>query len=101
MLNTTLWVRIGAGAFVLAAVGVAALQTRQGEPLITAPLVAADPSIDHGDPLVDALERCQGATAQPATCEPVWAANRRRFLGLPQKPTQRAAANESPAPVAP
>lgn len=99
MFDTTTWVRIGAGAFVLLALGVAAVQTRDGEPVLTAPLAAAP--TDNGAPLVAALERCQGSAAPPATCEPVWAENRRRFLGLPGSPTQGAAANEPPARVAP
>lgn len=103
MFTPAVWARIAAGAFVLLALGVATLQTRDGEPLIAAPLVvAAAPG--RGDPLAAALERCEGS-GLPATdaqaCEHVWADNRRRFLGLAISPAQGAAANESPARVAP
>lgn len=89
MLTATTWARIGAGAFVALAIGVAALQTHDGEALVAAPLAVPAAPSDASDPLAAALERCQGATAQPTACEPVWAENRRRFLGLAQRPTPR------------
>lgn len=78
-IDTTAWVRIGAGAFVVLAIAGAALEIgREGREPETFPVPVAATS----DPLAAELERCKTITSGPdEACERVWAINRRRFFG--------------------
>lgn len=90
-MDTKLFARIGAIAFVAIAITMTAIQMR------TAPTPAAEPpaaslSEPERDPLRDELIRCQsigGAGATDAACLRAWAENRRRFLAPGARPTER------------
>lgn len=84
-IDTTAWVRIGAGAFVVLAIAATALEIgREGKEPETFPVPVAAATVS--DPLATELERCK--TIAPASgldeaCERVWASSRRRFFGPP------------------
>ena len=86
-IDTTAWVRIGAGAFAVLAIAAAALEIgREGKGPETFPVPAAAATSAVSDPLAAELERCK--TIAPASgldkaCERVWALSRRRFFGPP------------------
>lgn len=84
-LDTTAWVRIGAGAFVALAIAATAVQlSREGEEPETFPVPAATAAVP--DPLAAELERCKTITLSSGpdeACERVWVLSRRRFFGPP------------------
>ncbi|MBB3860892.1 conjugative transfer region protein TrbK [Novosphingobium hassiacum] len=82
-MDTKLFARIGAGAFVAIALTMTALQLRE-EPARTVPEI--ETVIDsEGDPLAAMLRECaamgEEALDVPA-CRAAWSEKRRRFLGI-------------------
>lgn len=81
-MDTKLFARIGAVAFVAVAITMTALQLRE-EPVRVVPEVneVTDPD---SDPLADQLRQCNAmgeAAARDPGCHAAWAEKRRRFLG--------------------
>ena len=82
-MDTKLFARIGAGAFVAVAVAMAVLQLRE-EPASPEPEIITVWEPD-GDPLPAQLRACSAmgelAVSSP-DCRAAWAEKRRRFLGI-------------------
>lgn len=101
-MNTTLFARIGAGAFVAIALTMSVLQLREErpEPL---PEVITVWEPDH-DPLPAQLRACAAmgelALSSP-DCRAVWAEKRRRFLGVESDASEPAGAPAVDATAAP
>ncbi len=95
-MDTKLFARIGAGAFVAVALTMTALQLRE-ERKVSLPeiITVAEPD---GDPLAATLRDC-GARGEQAlespVCRAAWAEKRRRFLGTAGKPGSAGAAAEA------
>lgn len=98
-MDTKLFARIGAGAFVAIALAMTALQLREG-PVRPVPEIEYVTD-DEGDPLDAMLRDCAAMGEQalevPA-CLAAWAEKRRRFLGA--KPKTGIAATGDGAPSA-
>lgn len=102
-MDTKLFARIGAGAFVAVALTMTALQLRE-ERKVSLPeiITVAEPD---GDPLAATLRDCgaQGEQAlESPICRAAWVEKRRRFLGKPAgavAATQEA--SEAPEPAEP
>ena len=96
-MDTKLFARIGAGAFVAVALTMAVLQLREG------PEVIPDETIlvwePDGDPLPAQLRACSAmgelAVSSP-DCRAAWAEKRRRFLGIEADSTPSDPAASSP-----
>lgn len=81
-MDTKLFARIGAVAFVAVAITMTALQLRE-EPVRTVPEMI-DVTDPDSDPLPERLRQCNAmgeAAARDPVCHAVWAEKRRRFLG--------------------
>ncbi|MDP3550660.1 MAG: putative entry exclusion protein TrbK-alt [Novosphingobium sp.] len=82
-MDTKLFARIGAGAFVAIALTMTALQLRQ-EPVRTVPKI--ETVIDgEGDPFAAMLRDCAAMGEEALDvpeCRAAWAEKRRRFLGV-------------------
>ena len=81
-MDTKLFARIGAIAFVAIAITMSALQLRE-KPVPAIPQVI-DVSEPDSDPLPDLLRQCSAmgeAAASARFCHEAWAEKRRRFLG--------------------
>lgn len=90
-MDTKLFARIGAIAFVAITITMTAIQMR-AMPTPAAEPPAASPSEPEPDPLRDELIRCQsigGAGATDAACLRAWSENRRRFLAPGARPKER------------
>ena len=105
-MDTKLFARIGAGAFVAVALTMTALQLRE-ERKVSLPeiITVAEPD---GDPLAATLRDCgaQGEQAlESPVCRAAWVEKRRRFLGAERKPAGAVAAteeaSEAPEPAEP
>jgi conjugative transfer region protein TrbK len=100
-MDTRLFARIGAGAFVAVALTMTALQLREG-PVVPHPGAAAGWKPD-GDPLAAQLRACarmgERAVAWP-DCHAAWAEKRRRFLGVEERAREAAAPATRIAPPA-
>ncbi|WP_298166273.1 putative entry exclusion protein TrbK-alt [Novosphingobium sp.] len=105
-MDTKLFARIGAGAFVAVALTMTALQLREERKVPLPEVVTvAEP---EGDPLAATLRDC-GARGEQAlespVCRAAWAEKRRRFLGTAGKPGGAVAAtekaSEAPEPAEP
>ncbi len=87
-MDSKLFARIGAGAFVAIAITMAALELREEPaPPPSAAISAADVS---GDDAKATLGYCAGLGLQAASvdiCTAAWAAERRRFLGQAERDT--------------
>lgn len=95
-MDTKLFARIGAVAFVAVALTMTALQQR-GERKIPLPevITVTEP---EGDPLAATLRDCaaQGEQAlQSPVCRAAWAEKRQRFLGIEAKPTRASTSTEA------
>jgi conjugative transfer region protein TrbK len=99
-MDTKLFARIGAGAFVAIALTMSVLQLREERP-------AAPPEIItvwelDGDPLPGQLRACAAmgelALSSP-DCRAAWAEKRRRFLGVEGEVSQPAVDATVPPPV--
>lgn len=90
-MDSKLFARVGAGAFVAAALTMSLLQLREERPAPQREIVTLlEP---EGDPLSVKLRACaaMGELALSARdCRAAWAENRRRFLGIEGKPRDRA-----------
>ena len=102
-MDTKLFARIGAGAFVAIALTMSVLQLREG-PKATPPetITVWEPD---GDPLPAQLRACSAmgelALSSP-DCRAAWAEKRRRFLGVESdasEPAGDAAVDKSEAPA--
>lgn len=81
-MDTKLFARIGAVAFVAVAITMTALQLRE-EPVRAVPEVI-DVTDPDSDPLPEQLRLCNAmgeAAARDPVCHAAWAEKRRRFLG--------------------
>ncbi|MGE8134125.1 putative entry exclusion protein TrbK-alt [Novosphingobium subterraneum] len=81
-MDTKLFARIGAGAFVAIAITMTALQLRE-EPVRAVPEVI-DVTDPDSDPLPGQLRACNAmgeAASRDPICRAAWAEKRRRFLG--------------------
>ncbi|MDO7837230.1 putative entry exclusion protein TrbK-alt [Sphingobium sp. HBC34] len=81
-MDTKLFARIGAVAFVAVAITMTALQLRE-EPVRAVPEVV-DVTDPDSDPLADQLRQCNAmgeAAARDPDCHAAWAEKQRRFLG--------------------
>lgn len=103
-MDTKLFARIGAGAFVAVALTMTALQLREERKArLPEVITVAEP---EGDPLAATLRDC-GARGEQAlespACRAAWAEKRRRFLGTAGKPggavTAAEAATEASDPA--
>lgn len=97
-MDTKLFARVGAGAFVAVALTMTALQLRE-ERKVPQPevITVAEP---EGDPLAATLRDCgaQGEQAlESPVCRAAWAEKRRRFLGTAGKPGGAVAPAEAAA----
>lgn len=95
-MDTKLFARIGAGAFVAVALTMTALQLRE-ERKVSLPeiITVAEPD---GDPLAATLRDCgaQGEQAlESPVCRAAWIEKRRRFLGTERKPAGAVAPAEA------
>lgn len=82
-MDTKLFARIGAVAFVAVAITMTALQLRE-EPVRAVPEVI-DVTDPDSDPLSEQLRLCNAmgeAAARDPVCHAAWAEKRRRFLGM-------------------
>lgn len=103
-MDTKLFARIGAGAFVAIALTMTALQLREG-PLRPVPEIEYVTD-DEGDPLDVMLRDCAAMGEQALeipSCLAAWAEKRRRFLGARPRPVDPVAEDGAPsaAPVDP
>jgi len=102
-MDTKLFARIGAGAFVAVALTMTALQLRE-ERKVSLPeiITVAEPD---GDPLAATLRDCgaQGEQAlESPVCRAAWVEKRRRFLGKPAGAVAATEeASEAPEPAEP
>lgn len=103
-MDTKLFARIGAVAFVAVAITMTALQLRE-EPVRAVPEVV-DVTDPDSDPLADQLRRCNAmgeAAARDPDCHAAWAEKQRRFLGKTRQaespPHPSAEDPVSPAPT--
>lgn len=83
-LNPAMAARIAAMAFVMLAIAATAVRIKHGDSEPGGP-ASSSTTMVNGDPLRDALSRCQllgEAGAHDAGCLRTWAENRRRFLRL-------------------
>ena len=87
-MDSKLFARIGAGAFVAIAITMAVLELREEPaPPPSAPIAAADGS---GDGAKATLAYCAGLGLEAASvdiCTAAWAEERRRFLGQAERDT--------------
>lgn len=85
-MDSKLFARIGAGAFVAIAITMAVLELREEPaPSPSAPIAAADGSEDGANAT---LAYCAGLGLEAASveiCTAAWAAERRRFLGQAER----------------
>ena len=99
-MDTKLFARIGAGAFVAVALTLSALQLRK-EPAPPLPEVITVWEPD-GDPLPAQLRACAAmgelALSSP-DCRAAWAEKRRRFLGVEGKASEPPADTDAPLPA--
>jgi conjugative transfer region protein TrbK len=102
-MDTKLFARIGAGAFVAIALTMSLLQLRE-EPEVT-PVETETAWEPDGDPLPAQLRACAAmgelALSSP-DCRAAWAEKRRRFLGVENDasdPASDAAIDATPAPT--
>ena len=89
-MDTKLFARIGAGAFVAIALTMTVLQLRE-EPKVS-PTETITVSEADGDPLPEMLRLCSelGQLAETTNeCRQAWAENRRRFLAPGARPMAR------------
>ena len=100
-MDTKLFARIGAGAFVAIALTMSVLQLRKERPTpLPEVITVVEPD---GDPLPAQLRACAAMGEHALSsleCRAVWAEKRRRFLGSgadPSKPAADAAADSSAA----
>lgn len=99
-MDTKLFARIGAGAFVAIALTMSLLQLREERPEPLPEVITVwEPD---GDPLPAQLRACAGmgelALSSP-DCRAAWAEKRRRFLGVENGASDAAVnANAAPAP---
>lgn len=96
-MDTKLFARIGAGAFVAIALTMTALQLRQG-PVRTVPEIEYVTD-DEGDPLDAMLRDCAAMGEQALevpVCLAAWAEKRRRFLGDKPRPVDPVAEDGAP-----
>ena len=102
-MDTKLFARIGAGAFVAIALTMSLLQLREGpEATLPETITVWEPD---GDPLPAQLRACAAmgelALSSP-DCRAAWAEKRRRFLGVESdasEPASDAAVDKSEAPA--
>ena len=89
-MDTKLFARIGAIAFVAVAITMSALQLREErKPGRTEIVTVSDPD---GDPLPEMLRLCSELSELAETtneCRQAWAENRRRFLAPGARPKER------------
>lgn len=82
-MDTKLFARIGAVAFVAIAITMSALQLR--EERVSAVTEVVDVTDPDSDPLPEQLRQCNAmgeAAARDPICHAAWAEKRRRFLGV-------------------
>ncbi|MEJ6011139.1 putative entry exclusion protein TrbK-alt [Novosphingobium aquae] len=97
-MDTKLFARIGAGAFVATALTMTALELRE-RPVRTLPEIETVTD-DEGDPLDAMLRDCAAMGEQAlevSPCLAAWAEKRRRFLGAKPKPGSPVTGDHSPS----
>ena len=97
-MDTKLFARIGAGAFVAAALTMTVLDLRE-EPRVPPPVITTVFEPD-GDPLPAQLKACAAMGELALTtpdCRTAWAEKRRRFLGLESGAVDAVDASAAPA----
>jgi conjugative transfer region protein TrbK len=99
-MDTKLFARIGAGAFVAVALTMSVLQLREEPaPPPTEVITVWEPD---GDPLPAQLRACAAMGEQALSapdCRAAWAEKRRRFLGVESKAGEPSADADAPLPA--